>query len=202
MVIQALKDSQNLTKIEATKCVDIFFGEMAKARVGGPDHIHGILTGYQDLVPDSVLQWIFEHETKKNEEKYAAAVDEYQRSLAAYERKIANGEQATKPVAPEAPKPVESVADLGLASTSNFNAYFPGYGIAMAQPLYEDGVTYADGTKATVDQMSTDVANFLMWAAEPKLEVRKHTGIKVLIFLVIFTGVLYAAKRKVWKDVH
>ena len=30
-LIQALKESQNLTRIEATKCVDIFFGEMAKA---------------------------------------------------------------------------------------------------------------------------------------------------------------------------
>ncbi|WP_054030927.1 HU family DNA-binding protein [Desulfatitalea tepidiphila] len=30
-LIQALKDSQNLTRIEATKCVDIFFGEMTKA---------------------------------------------------------------------------------------------------------------------------------------------------------------------------
>jgi len=30
-LIQALKESQNLTKPEAIKCVDIFFGEMAKA---------------------------------------------------------------------------------------------------------------------------------------------------------------------------
>src|SRR3546814_13489264 len=74
--------------------------------------------------------------------------------------------------------PVASIADLGLAETSNFNAYFPGYGIAMAQPLYEDSVAYADGTPATVDQMSRDVSHFLMWAAAPKLEARKHTGLK------------------------
>src|SRR3546814_19301021 len=73
--------------------------------------------------------------------------------------------------------PVASIADLGLAETSNFNAYFPGYGIAMAQPLYEDSVAYADGTPATVDQMSRDVSHFLLWAAEPKLEARKHTGL-------------------------
>src|SRR3546814_10345792 len=65
----------------------------------------------------------------------------------------------------------------------------------MAQPLYEDSVTYADGTPATVDQMARDVAHFLMWAAEPKLETRKHTGIKVLIFLVVFTGVLYRSEE-------
>src|SRR3546814_14513167 len=70
----------------------------------------------------------------------------------------------------------------------------------MAQPLYEDSVAYADGTPATVDQMSRDVSHFLMWAAEPKLEARKPTGLKVLIFLVVFTGVLYAAQRKIWRD--
>lgn len=96
----------------------------------------------------------------------------------------------------------EAPSDFDLSPGSNYNLYFPGHQIAMAQPLYEDSVEYADGTPATIDQMSSDVSHFLMWAAEPKLEDRKHTGIKVLIFLVVFTGVLYAAKRKVWKDVH
>ncbi|GAB4236784.1 MAG: cytochrome c1 [Kiloniellaceae bacterium] len=84
----------------------------------------------------------------------------------------------------------------------NYNLYFPGHQIAMAAPLFEDGVAYADGTPATVDQMARDVSHFLMWTAEPKLEDRKGMGIKVLIFLVVFTGVLYAAKRKIWSDVH
>ena len=84
----------------------------------------------------------------------------------------------------------------------NYNIYFPGKQIAMAQPLYEDGVAYSDGTPATVEQQARDVAHFLMWAAEPKLEDRKGMGLKVLIFLVVFTGLLYAVKRKVWKDVH
>ncbi|MPZ08666.1 MAG: cytochrome c1 [Kiloniellaceae bacterium] len=175
---------------------------MAKARAGGADHIHGILTGYEDLVPDAVLQSIFEHETMKNEEKYEADLAEYNDKLEAYNDKVEAGEQARRPLEPVQPQPIESIEDLGLAEVSNFNAYFPGYGIAMAQPLYEDGVAYADGTPATIDQMAADVSHFLMWAAEPKLEDRKGAGIKVLIFLVVFTGVLYAAKRKVWKDVH
>ncbi|MGF1592471.1 MAG: cytochrome c1 [Kiloniellaceae bacterium] len=97
---------------------------------------------------------------------------------------------------------VEPPADFDLAEGTNYNAYFPGHQIAMAQPLYEDSVVYADGTPATVEQMSADLSHFLMWTAEPKMEQRKGAGIKVLIFLVVFTGVLYAAKRKVWKDVH
>ena len=40
------------------------------------------------------------------------------------------------------------------------------------------------------------------WAAEPTMEDRKRNGAKVLIFLVVLTGLLYAAKRKIWADVH
>ncbi len=83
-----------------------------------------------------------------------------------------------------------------------YNKYFPGHQIAMASPLYEEAVEYSDGTPATIDQMAADVSHFLMWAAEPKLEARKSTGIKVMIFLIIFTLVMYAAKRKVFAKVH
>jgi cytochrome c1 len=175
---------------------------MAKARAAGPDHVYAILTGYEGTVSDAVLEEIFALETHKREVKYEADLAEYERRLEIYEDKVEAGEEAKRPVQPQEPKPVTSIEDLGLAETSNFNAYFPGYGIAMAAPLFEDGVSYADGTPATVEQMAKDVSHFLMWTAEPKLEDRKGMGIKVLIFLVVFTGVLYAAKRKVWADVH
>lgn len=96
----------------------------------------------------------------------------------------------------------EPPADMELTAGQNYNIYFPGNRIAMAQPLYEDSVEYQDGTAATVDQMAADVATFLMWTAEPKLEVRKQTGIKVILFLIVFTAILYAVKRKVWADLH
>jgi len=83
-----------------------------------------------------------------------------------------------------------------------YNIYFPGSQIAMPPPLSEDGVEYADKTKATVAQMASDVTTFLAWAAEPELEARKRMGVKVLLFLVVLTGLLYAVKRKVWADVH
>ena len=84
----------------------------------------------------------------------------------------------------------------------NYNLYFPGHQIAMPPPLSEGQVEYADGTKATVDQMSRDVVTFLAWASEPKLEERKRMGVKVLLFLLLLTGMLYAVKRKVWASVH
>ena len=93
-------------------------------------------------------------------------------------------------------------AGMQMREGMNYNAYFPGHQIAMPPPLSEDGVEYSDGTKATVDQMAYDVTNFLAWAASPKLENRKKMGLKVMIFLAVFTGLLIAVKKKVWSDVH
>ncbi|RMD64331.1 MAG: cytochrome c1, partial [Alphaproteobacteria bacterium] len=116
---------------------------MAKARVGGPNYIRALLTGYED-----------------------------------------------------------PPADVELLDGQYYNVYFPGNRIAMAPPLSEDAVEYQDGTPATVDQMAADVATFLMWAAEPHMEDRKETGIKVILYLIVLTAVLYAVKRKVWADLH
>jgi ubiquinol-cytochrome c reductase cytochrome c1 subunit len=72
----------------------------------------------------------------------------------------------------------------------------------MPQPLAEDQIAYADGTAATVQQMASDVATFLAWAGEPTLEQRKQTGLKAMLFLIVFTGLCYATMRKVWADAH
>ncbi len=116
---------------------------MVKARVGGADYLHALLTGYR-----------------------------------------------------EAPK------SFNLSEGMNYNAMFPGHQIAMPPPISADGVEYADGTKATVDQMARDVTTFLAWAAEPEMEERKRLGVKVMLFLLVLTGMLYALKRKVWADIH
>ena len=92
--------------------------------------------------------------------------------------------------------------DLELAEGMNYNPYFSGNQIAMAPPLSEDAVEYADGTKATVEQMARDVVTFLSWAAEPKLEDRHRLGFKVMVFLIILTILLYLAKQRIWRDVH
>ena len=93
-------------------------------------------------------------------------------------------------------------ADFEMLEGLSYNAYFPGHQIAMAPPLFEGGVEYADGTEATVEQMAHDVAVFLSWTAEPEMEERKQTGLKVILFLLVLTGLLYAVKRKVWADIH
>lgn len=116
---------------------------ITKARVGGADYIHALLTGY-----------------------------------------------ATPP------------AGVTVPPGMNYNTYFPGHMIAMAAPLSDGAVTFADNTKATPAQMAHDVATFLTWAAEPEMEARKRTGIKVILFLIVLSGLLYAVKRKVWKGIH
>lgn len=93
-------------------------------------------------------------------------------------------------------------AGFALGDGLHYNAYFPGHQIAMPQPLNEDQVTYADGTKASVEQMAHDVSAFLMWAAEPKLEDRKRMGFKVMVFLIVLTGLFYMAKKRIWSRLH
>jgi ubiquinol-cytochrome c reductase cytochrome c1 subunit len=73
--------------------------------------------------------------------------------------------------------------------------------IAMAPPLSDDQVTYADGTPATVDQMAMDVASFLYWAAEPKLMDRKNAGFVSVLFLVLLSTLLYLTNKRLWAGV-
>ena len=89
--------------------------------------------------------------------------------------------------------------DFQLMSGLNYNPYFPGSQIAMAAPFAAEGqVTYMDGTRATIEQMSHDVVVFLQWASEPEMEHRKSMGIKVMIYLSIFTLFFYFAKKRIW----
>jgi ubiquinol-cytochrome c reductase cytochrome c1 subunit len=123
---------------------------IVKAREGGPDYIHGLLTGY---VPFDKLT-------------------------------------------------PEQIKEFAVTKDDNFNLYFPGHRIAMPPPLSDGKVTYVDGTKATLEQMSTDVTEFLAWASEPHLEARNRIGIRVVLFLLALAGLMYAVKRQVWADKH
>ena len=83
-----------------------------------------------------------------------------------------------------------------------FNKYFANLNIAMPPPLSADGqVEYPDGTKSTVDQNARDIAAFLMWTAEPKLMNRRETGVPVVAFLSVLTGLLWLTYKRVWRDV-
>ena len=93
-------------------------------------------------------------------------------------------------------------ADLKVLPGQYYNLYFPGRLLAMPPPLTADRVTYADGTPATLQQEAFDVTEFLTWASDPNLEERKRMGVKAVLFLSLVTGLTYAVKKRLWKDVH
>ncbi len=97
------------------------------------------------------------------------------------------------------PEIAATVPEFETPAGLYFNKYFSNVNIAMAPPIVIDGqVTYADGTEATVNQMSADVAAFLTWTAEPTLVKRKQTGWPVLGFLLFATILAYLSKKQIW----
>jgi len=112
---------------------------------------------------------------------------------------------------------VQPPAGLNVLPGMNYNKYFAadlapfwsgdpkhvptGGFIAMPPQLAPDKVTFDDGTKSTVEQQAKDVAAFLMWAAEPKMMERKQFGLGAMVYLLIFTVILYFSYRRVWRDV-
>jgi ubiquinol-cytochrome c reductase cytochrome c1 subunit len=73
--------------------------------------------------------------------------------------------------------------------------------IAMAPPLAPGKVTFDDGTPSTVEQQAKDVTAFLTWASEPKMEERKQTGLAVMVYLLLLTGIVYLSYRRIWRNV-
>ncbi|HJO67323.1 MAG TPA: cytochrome c1 [Sphingomonas sanguinis] len=92
--------------------------------------------------------------------------------------------------------------DIKTPTGLHYNPYFANLNIAMPPPLTSDGqVQYTDGTLATRDQMAKDVAAFLTWTAEPKLEARHSAGIGAVVFILIFCFLAWGAYQNVWRDV-
>ncbi|MEA1830593.1 cytochrome c1 [Methylobacterium durans] len=88
-----------------------------------------------------------------------------------------------------------------------YNEYYPGHLIAMPKPISDGQVTYPKNDAGepvvpeTVDQYSKDVSAFMAWAAEPHMMARKALGFRVILFLILLSGLLYYVKKRVWADV-
>ena len=102
------------------------------------------------------------------------------------------------------PQPAALLRDFPDAKTPTglyYNKYFPNLNIAMPPPLSSEGqVQYSDGTRPTVDNMAKDVAAFLTWAAEPKMETRHAAGTGAVIFILIFCFLAWGSYQSVWRD--
>ena len=95
----------------------------------------------------------------------------------------------------------EPPSDMNIEDGVYYNKYMIGNKIKMSAPLSDGIVEYSDGTKATVDQMAKDVTTFLSWAAEPELEERHKTGVKVIIYLILLTILVYLSMKKIWSRI-
>ncbi len=95
----------------------------------------------------------------------------------------------------------EPPSNITLEDGVYYNKYMIGNKIKMSAPLSEGIVEYSDGTEATVDQMAKDVTTFLSWAAEPELEERHKTGVKVVIYLILLTILVYLSMKKIWSRI-
>ena len=93
--------------------------------------------------------------------------------------------------------PEDIVLDQGVY----YNKYMSGNRIKMPKVLSDGLVEYADGTISSEEQMAKDVTTFLSWAAEPELEERHKTGIKVMIYLILLTVLVFLSMKKVWSRI-
>jgi len=57
-------------------------------------------------------------------------------------------------------------------------------------------------TPREYDRTVRDLVNFLDYMGEPAKYERKHVGVKVIMFLLVFLVVAYLLKKEYWKDVH
>jgi len=101
----------------------------------------------------------------------------------------------------------EVPAGVEIPEGKHYNHVFPGHAIGMAPPLADDSVTYGTGENgetlpATLDQEARDVAAFLMWLSEPHMVARKETGLQVILFLILFAGIMYAVKQRLWAKIE
>ncbi len=101
---------------------------------------------------------------------------------------------------------------MKMSSGTYFNPVMEGGAIAMAPPLTDGLLEYAPimdpktgesvpAVEATVDQMALDVTEFLAWSSDPKMEVRKQTGLATMLYLLILSILLWVSYQRVWKNV-
>eukprot|EP00163_Fabomonas_tropica_P010760 TRINITY_DN2101_c1_g1_i11.p1 TRINITY_DN2101_c1_g1~~TRINITY_DN2101_c1_g1_i11.p1 ORF type:complete len:336 (-),score=99.35 TRINITY_DN2101_c1_g1_i11:778-1785(-) len=93
---------------------------------------------------------------------------------------------------------IDPPAGVEIRDGLNYNPYFPGGAIAMAQNLFDGAVEYDDGTPATASQMAKDVVTFLSWTSEPETEERKKMGVKTLAMCAVWLAFAVWYKRFKW----
>ncbi|MEX1249944.1 MAG: cytochrome c1 [Hyphomonas sp.] len=168
---------------------------ISKARVGGASYVYSLLTGYPDfsMYEDRITE-------ENGETVYTTVID-----MAKFEKL---GDDM----------PHHGPAYLVQPAGQYYNPYMagdtkpnylgdprhapPGGFLAMGPQLTDGRVEYTDGAEATVDQMAKDVAQFLAWAGDPKLQPRKEVGLATMVYLGILTILLWFSYKRIWRKVE
>ncbi|MEW5757009.1 MAG: cytochrome c1 [Pseudomonadota bacterium] len=82
----------------------------------------------------------------------------------------------------------------------------------LAEPVYKDETkkeisrleikTAGTLTAEQYDDLVSDLVHFLVYVGEPAKLERYSLGVKVILFLVVLTILLYLVKREYWRDVR
>ena len=95
-------------------------------------------------------------------------------------------------LAQDAPADWDLVRDPAKKSVLAFTVFDVGLSVAFR---------CVDGSLNTVEGMSVDVAAFLLWAAEPKMNARKAAGLTGVIFLGVLSVLLYLTNKRIWEPI-
>lgn len=151
---------------------------------GGADYIYALMTSYKDKAPAyrnnaGKLVPVAEIEVRDEKSVVRCAT-------------VEQGENGR----PDSCNP--------MSEGMNYNAVFPGHQIGMAAPLAanDSRLKYTDGTPTTLSSYAADVSAFLSWAADPSQDQRKNMGWQVLLYLLVTAGLLFIAKKRIWRDAH
>ncbi|KAL7306958.1 cytochrome c1, heme protein, mitochondrial [Trichogramma pretiosum] len=86
-------------------------------------------------------------------------------------------------------------AGIVLREGQNFNPYFPGGAIGMAQVIYDEVLEFEDGTPPVASQVAKDVCAFLMWTSNHEYDDRQVLAIKTIGIGSLLCALLFYLKR-------
>ncbi|MFN7056788.1 cytochrome c1 [Hyphomonas sp.] len=168
---------------------------ITKARHGGASYVYNLMLGYPDfdLYEDRIRE-------ENGETIYETIID-----LTRFE-KLGDYRPAHGPAYVVQPAGQFYNPYMPGDITANYEAdprhVPPGGFLAMGPQLPPGRVEYTDGIEATTKQMAYDVAQFLAWAGDPKLEARKQVGLATMIYLLILSILLWFSYKRIWRKVE
>jgi ubiquinol-cytochrome c reductase cytochrome c1 subunit len=77
-------------------------------------------------------------------------------------------------------------------------------GSVIKEQVFDHFVQVSPGSLSREEYLATvrDLVNFLDYAGEPAQVHRRSLGLKVVLFLLVFTALTFLLKREYWKNVH